>query len=59
MNTPYRNVFKRMETDAEYRKRCCGHWCRDYKDAELDAHVENIHGSKRNPMQRRIIEDVS
>jgi hypothetical protein len=55
----YRKVFKRMETDDEYRKRCCREWCAKRTGVELDEHIEDIHGSRRNPLQRRIIEDVS
>lgn len=60
MTAKYRSVFKRMETDDEYRKRCCSAWCqRDLKGVVLDNHIEWAHGSHKNPMQRRIIEDVA
>lgn len=52
-------LYLRMETDDEYRKRCCREWCYSgsRKGVFLDEHIESVHGSKKDPMQRKMIED--
>lgn len=54
----YRAVFKRLETDEEYRARVCGKWCTKHMGTALDEHVDWAHASKKDPKQRKIIEDV-
>ena len=58
-NTKYRSVFKRLETDEEYRARCCSPYCTIVTGSALDSHVQWAHGTRSKPMQRRIVEDVT
>lgn len=57
--TPDRHAkmgYLRLETDAEFRGRCCGARCPTLDGEHLDEHVELWHSTHTRLMQRRIIE---